>query len=108
MRKIGVFLALLAGCTTGQNPTTPDSKNRVVDIVNTTAMPLDFRAVRAENRGLLPRPITGSIGAHHYQTFNFDDGSGACLFDFTAQPQGGAAVVASHFDTCSEVSWVIN
>jgi hypothetical protein len=108
MRKIGILLALMAGCTAGQSPGGPDSYNRVVDIVNTTAMPLDFRAVRAENRGLLPQPITGTIAPHAYQTINFDDGSGACLFDLTAQLQGGARVVASDFNTCSEVSWVIN
>jgi len=108
MYKIGVLLALLAGCTAGQSPTGPDSNNRVVDIVNTTARPLDFRAVRAENRGLLPRPLTGTVGANHYLSLNFDDGSGACLFDFTAKVQGRAVGAVSNFDTCSEVSWVVN
>jgi len=109
MRNIWILVLALAGCAAVQNAPVPDSRNRVVDIVNTTAMPLQFRAVRAENKRWGPRvSFSETIAPNYYQTINFYDGSGACLFDFEATPQGGIAVLKKGFDTCKAASWVVN
>lgn len=107
-RIILVFGLLLAGCTGVQAPSLPDDKNRVVDIVNTTDSPLRFTAINAERRGLIRQASAeGDVAANYYLTLNFDDGSGACLFDFRAEFVDGQSAEAKRFNTCTEVSWVV-
>lgn len=89
-------------------PSLPDGKNRVVDIVNASASPLQFTAKNAERRGLgRPDAATGTVAANYYLSVNFDDGSGACLFDLHAVFADGRVADTKRFDTCAEVSWVI-
>ncbi len=108
-RYILILGAFLAGCTAASAPNLPDGKNRVVDIVNTVDAPLQFSAVNAERRGLNRQPsASGEVAANYYLTLNFDDGSGACLFDFRAEFASGQVVQAKRFDTCSEISWVVH
>jgi len=108
MRYLLAILALLTGCTTAPAPSLPDGKNRVVDIVNTSSGPLHFTARVSERHGLVrPDPIEGDVRATYYLTVNFDNGSGACLFDLRADFGSGAVVEAKRFDTCAEVSWVV-
>ncbi len=108
MRYLLVLGVVLAGCSSAPAPHLPDGKNRVVDIVNTAGSPLQFTALNAERRGLLrPEVITGTVAANYYLTVNFDDGSGACLFDLHAVFADGRVADAKGFDTCAEVSWVI-
>jgi len=101
-------MAVLAGCVgTGITPG-QDSRNRVVDIVNTTAEPARFYAKNAERRGVFgARFSEADVAANYYLTVNFDDGSGSCRFDLVAEFESGYAAAAQSFDTCSEVSWVI-
>lgn len=107
-RYILVLGAFLAGCTAAPLQSLPDGKNRVVDIVNTTETPLQFRAINAERRGIARQPsLMSEVAAHYYRTLNFDDDSGACLFDFRAEFSGGQVVEAKRFDTCTETSWVV-
>ncbi|MBL1435973.1 MAG: hypothetical protein COB08_007220 [Rhodobacteraceae bacterium] len=107
-RYILVFGAFLAGCSAAPAPSLPDGKNRVVDIVNTAETPLQFTAVSAERRGLVRQPgFMREVAAQYYLTLNFDDGSGACLFDFRAKFSGGQVAEAKRFDTCAETSWVV-
>ena len=102
------FGLVLAGCTAVQTPHMPDGQNRVVDIVNTTDLPLQFTALNAERRGLNRQPsIEGDVAANYYLTLNFDDGSGACLFDLRAEFSSGQGAEAKRFNTCTDVSWVV-
>ena len=108
MRYLLPILALLAACTTTPAPHLPDGKNRVVDIVNTFGTSLHFTARASERRGLArPDPIEGDVRANYYLTVNFNNGSGACLFDLRAAFENGEVVTAKRFDTCAEVSWVV-
>ena len=108
MRNILIFAAVLSGCTPAALPQLPDGKNRVVDIVNTASAPLQFMAVNAERRGLNRQPAaSGEVAANYYQTFNFDDGSGACLFDFYAEFANGQGAETKRYNVCDEVSWVV-
>jgi hypothetical protein len=107
-RTLFAICAILAGCTGAQPPTLPDGKNRVVDIVNTTAVPLHFYAINAERHGLRhPILFAREMAAGSYTTINFADGSGACRFHLHAVLASGAEVVASGFDTCAAASWVV-
>lgn len=107
-RAILVSGLILAGCTAVQAPSQPDGQNRVVDIVNTTDAPLRFMASSAEGRGLFRQAaVEGEVAANYYLTLNFDDGSGACLFDFDAIFADGQSTKAQRFNTCTEVSWVV-
>lgn len=108
MRYIIFLAVILAGCTAAPSPNLPDGKNRVVDIVNTSSAPLQFVAVNAEQRGLNRAPnVEREVAAQYYLTLNFDDGSGACLFDFRAEFGTGESIEAKRFDICNEVSWVV-
>jgi len=107
-RIILVFGLVLAGCTPVLSPNLPDGNNRVVDIVNTTNAPLHFSAVNAERRGLNRQAsAVGDVAANYYLTLNFDDGSGACLFDFRAEFSDGQSAGAKRFNVCTEASWVV-
>ena len=105
----GVILAgVLAGCTSPMPAAGPDTHNRVVDIVNTTAMPMQFYARNAENhRAGQARFGAGAVEANYYRVINFDDETGACRFDLYAEFADGRSVEARRFDTCDEVSWVV-
>jgi len=105
MRQILILGAVLAGCTAAPSPHMPDGQNRVVDIVNTVDAPLNFRAVNAERRGL--NRTEGEVGAQYYRTFNFDDDSGACVFDFYVEFADGQEIERKRFNVCTEVSWVV-
>ncbi len=108
MRYILVLGVVLVGCTSAPAPSLPDGKNRVVDIVNTSDAPLQFLAVNAERRGLSRQPgVSAAVTGNSYLTLNFDDGSGACLFSFSASFANGQTAEAKTFDTCAEVSWVV-
>lgn len=103
-----VFGLVLAGCTPVLTPTLPDGNNRVVDIVNTTDAPLQFSAVNAERRGINRQAsAVGGVVANYYLTLNFDDGSGACLFDFRAEFADGQSAEVKRFNVCADVSWVV-
>lgn len=102
------LLSFFAGCTGPEPPEMLDSQNRVVDVVNTTDAPLHFYARNAERRSAgRERFGENDLAPHQYLTINFDDESGACLFDLHAAFQDGSEKKAERFDTCHEVSWVI-
>lgn len=106
---IAIMVALMAGCTSAPPLSLPDGRNRVVDIVNTANRPLQFEAVNAERKGLRrPAPISATVAAQYYLTINFDDGTGACRFDFIGRFADGTVAKSAGFDTCHEVSWVVS
>jgi len=108
--RIFLFLGVvLAGCTSAISPAPPDGKNRVVDIVNPTGTPLQFTAFNAERRGFIRQPsVEGVVDANYYLTVNFADGSGACLYNLSAEFADGQSAEVARFDTCTEVSWVVS
>ncbi len=111
MRK-NVFVLVaglgLAGCAGLPDVQNVDRQNRVVDIVNTGAAPLEFYGMNAERPRLFRTRFAGQVlPGNDYTTVNFDDGSGACLFDLFAGADSGASAKAARFDTCKEVVWVV-
>jgi len=99
---------VLAGCVAQISAPVEDSKNRVVDIVNTTGSDADFYAINAERKGLFRdrfSPLT--LARNDYTTINFIDGSGVCLFDLYASFPDGKTALAPGFDTCAKIVWVI-
>ena len=103
-----LLVGVAAACSGPAPSVMPDSQNRVVDIVNTTDVPVHFYAVNAERRAAnRARFGENDMAAHSYLTINFDDESGACLFDMHAAFPSGRAQEAKRFDACNAVSWVI-
>lgn len=108
MRIILVLAVVLVSCTTAQTPSLPDGNNRVVDIVNTSDFAMKFTAINAERRGLNRLPsAAGEVAAQYYLSLNFDDESGACLFNLSAEFANGQSAQARQFNVCREVSWVV-
>lgn len=107
---LGLFLAGgLASCVVAPSGPIVDAQNRVVDIVNTTDTAVAFYAINAERRGVFRGHFAAQeISQHDYTTINFNDGSGACLFDFYAAFPDGSSAEQRRFNTCAEVSWVLN
>lgn len=100
-----LFLSLF-GCTVSPGVDMPDGRNRVVDIVNDTAVPVAiFQATRARSRDTLGN-IT--IAPRGYASVNFDDGSGACIFDFLATFTDGETVRLDNADVCALSVWRIH
>ncbi len=98
----------LAGCAVQVSAPVDNSKNRVVDIVNTTGAELGFYAVNAGRRGIFRAQFSPApLGKNDYMTINFVDGSGACLFDLHANFSDGRSALAKGFDTCAAAAWVI-
>ena len=108
MRYFLILALVLSGCSTLDGPRLPDTKNRVVDIVNTSGEAVLFSARNAERRGLArPNSFESDVAAQFYLTVNFEDGTGACLFDFRAEFANGETSEANMFDVCTEGSWVV-
>ena len=108
MRYFLILGLVLSGCTAVEGPRFPDTKNRVVDIVNTSGEVVLFTAINAERRGLVrPDRFESDVAAQFYLSVNFEDGTGACLFDFNAEFANGKMIEAKMFDVCTEGSWVV-
>ncbi len=111
MRKNAFVLMVglgLAGCVSQPGAPVADAKNRVIDIVNTTAAPLEFFAINAErSRVFRTRMAEQTVAATYYATVNFDDQSGACLYNLFVSSASGATAEAARFDVCREVAWVV-
>lgn len=104
----GVVAAGLASCVPQPSAPVADSKNRVVDIVNTTDATVTFFATNGERRRASREHFAEQeVRENHYSTVNFVDGSGACLFEFHAVSAIATRAVTEKIDTCTEVSWVI-
>ena len=103
-----ILTGFLAGCLGPMPAEGPDARNRVVDIVNTTDAPMQFYARNAERRGAgQTRFGAAEVAARYYLVVNFDDDTGACLFDLYGDFADGRTVHAARFDSCDEISWVI-
>ena len=108
MRKAMVLVLGVSGCSSTLPAPVIDTQNRVVDIVNTTDSQIQFSAVNTERHGLSrQRTHETSVEANYYQTLNFDDETGACLFDLSAELDNGQTAAANRFNTCKETAWVV-
>lgn len=111
MRKSAFILMVglgLSGCLSQPGALVDDTKNRVVDIVNTTATPLEFYAMSAErSRVFRSRKAEQQVAANYYVTVNFDEGNGACFYNLFVTTASGARAEAGRFDVCREVAWVV-
>ena len=85
-----------------------DGQNRVVDIVNQTNAPMQFSASNA-NQSLWRSAqfISTSIASGGYITLNFDDGTGACIFDFKAGFSNGREARRDNINVCAETAWTL-
>ncbi len=87
-----------------------DGYNRVMDIVNQSGVTLThFYASRASSNSWGPDQLGSStvIYSGEYLTLNFDDGTGACVFDFKARMSGGAEIRRDNINVCVESSWTV-
>lgn len=85
-----------------------DSQNRVVDIVNQTNAPMQFSASNAtQSLWRSEQFSSASIGSGRYITLNFDDGTGACIFDFKAEFSNGREARRDNINVCVETAWTV-
>lgn len=76
---------------------TSSGANRVMDIVNSTNMTMThFYASNTSRSTWGPDQLGSSVlGPGRYMTINFDDGTGACMFDFRARFSSGQELTAT-------------
>jgi len=110
MRKIAfaVLAALtLTACEGATTSYSSDSRNRVMDISNSTGVTMtNFYASRA-SRNEWGRDHLGTtvLRSGKYFTKDFSDGTSACLFDFKAVFADGDVLTASDVNVCAETGW---
>ncbi len=109
MKKIAfAFVGLLAlsACeTTGGNMATNmgDSRNRVVNINNSTGMTMThFFASNSQMSSWGPEQLgpTTVLASGRTTTINFDDGTGACIYDFKARFSNGQELKKFGVNVC--------
>lgn len=99
------LLALTAGVAAAQSN---DGKNREVTIVNSTGVSMNnFYSSNSATTSWGPDQLGSNetLAAGSSKAWNFDDGSGACLFDFRAVFIDGAGhqhnAVRNRIDVCT-------
>ncbi len=111
MKKLAfAFFGLLAlsACETTGTATagysSGDSYNRVVNITNTTGMTMThFYASNSSRSSWGPEQLGAStvLPTGQYVRINFDDGTGACVFDFKARFSNGQELFKYGVNVCS-------
>jgi hypothetical protein len=105
------FLGLMAlsACSTGGNFTssTSDGRNRVMDITNNTGVTMTrFFASNTNQSSWGPDQLgTTVMESGMGRRMDFDDGTGACLFDFKAVFADGDVLTSRDINVCVESSW---
>jgi len=109
MKKLAfAFVGLLAlsACETTGTATggmASDSRNRVVNINNNTGMTMThFYASSSASNSWGPEQLgpTTVLGSGRTTTINFDDGTGACTFDFKARFSNGQELLKFGVNVC--------
>ena len=109
MKKLAfAFVGLLAlsACDTGGSYVAPsgDTRNRVVNINNSTGMTMThFFASNSNMSSWGPEQLGPSTVLPSGQSvrINFDDNSGACIFDFKARFSNGQELKKFGVNVCS-------
>lgn len=81
-----------------------DNYNRVVNITNTTGMTMThFYASNSGRSTWGPEQLGPStvLRSGQFVTINFDDGTGACSYDFRAKFADGQTLVRYNINVCS-------
>ena len=86
-----------------------DGRNRVMDIVNETGSTMmRFYASNASQNSWGPDQLGSSVvSSGRYITLNFDDGTGACIFDFKAEFSNGTEARRDNINVCVESAWTV-
>ena len=109
MKKLAfAFVGLLAlsACDTGATyvgGSSSDSRNRVVNINNVTGMTMThFYASNTKMSSWGPEQLGPStvLGSGRTTRINFDDGTGACVFDFKARFSNGQELKKFGVNVC--------
>ncbi|MGR3722012.1 hypothetical protein LGT41_0013710 [Abyssibius alkaniclasticus] len=96
----------LSACADETTSYTAVSANRVMDIVNNTNMTMThFYASNTSQSTYADQLGSSVLPAGRYITINFDDGTGACWFDFKARFSSGQELSA-RVNVCVESRWV--
>jgi len=99
----------LAACstTTSGSLSGGDGLNRVMDITNSTGVTMtNFHASNTGQNTWGPDQLgTSVLRSGKYMTINFNDGTGACYFDFKATFADGDILTTSNVNVCAETSW---
>lgn len=93
---------LLAAVALPAAATSPDGRDRRVRITNETSFALvQFYGSRVSSESWEENMLKGKrLEAGESAIFNFNDGSGACLFDFKAVFSDGDTSTAAKIDVC--------
>jgi len=84
--------------------TSSDGYNRVVNITNTTGVTMThFYASNSGRSSWGPEQLGAStvLRSGQFVSINFDDGSGACSYDFRAKFADGDTLVRYNINVCS-------
>ncbi len=95
----------LAACT--DTVSSVASYNRVMDITNNTGVTMrEFYASNTGQNSWGPDQLGSSVlRSGRYITINFDDGTGACRYDFKAVFADGDVVKNSNINVCAQTGW---
>ncbi|MBL1434835.1 MAG: hypothetical protein COB08_001360 [Rhodobacteraceae bacterium] len=103
----------LAGCETANLTSSPivessDGQDRRAEIINDT--PETMMRVRVQNAATgqwSENILVGRIRKNSSKTVLIDDGTGQCLYNFTATMEGGQTITRRGLDVCTLASWRI-
>jgi len=86
-----------------------DNFNRVVDIVN--GSDVTITEFYSRNAASLPwgndKFATNDLISGQYQSMVFEDGTGACIFDFKAILSTGRETRRDNINVCVDSSWTV-
>lgn len=113
MRKIALALlgaTMLTGCvedTSFVSGNSSDNLNRVMSISNDTGVTImRFYASNTGRNTWGPDQLGSSVlGSGQSWRVNFDDGTGACHYDFRAEFADGDVLTTSNVNVCVETGW---
>lgn len=100
----------LGGCVDDTPTTTTSAQNRNVRIVNQTGRTIwSMNASRSSSNlwgGDIFGPYTLPSGTS--RTFNFNDGTGACIFDFRFNFRDGSTYERYRINVCTTASYTLH
>ena len=115
MKKLAFLLLgalAVAGCETtsyssGSNGGSSDGRNRVMNITNSTGVTMTRFYASNTGRSTWGADQLGTTVMYSGsgRRINFDDGTGACMYDFKAIFADGDVLTTSNINVCVQSSW---
>lgn len=115
MKKLAFALfgaLVLAGCETtsyssGSYSGGSDGRNRVMNITNNTGVTMThFYASNTGQRTWGPDQLGSTVMySGSGRRINFDDGTGACMYDFKARFADGDVLITNSINVCVQSTW---